>query len=274
MNFARADRLRAQMTLVPHIGIFDSGVGGLSVLRALRPLLPGVRMSYIADSAHAPYGERDDDFIVARSLALARALRERGANLLVVACNTATAAAVHALRDAWPDWPIVGVEPGIKPAVAASASGRIGVMATTSTLNSARFARLVAEHAPGRNVHLQRCHGLVAAIEQGDLAAPALLALLDGIAAQLRQAQVDTVVLGCTHYPFIAPALVERLPAGTRLIDTSEAIARRAQALLPADARILGEGEIELWSTGDPAPLARLAQVGLGWPVTASHIAA
>lgn len=259
----------------PHIGIFDSGVGGLSVLRALRAALPAARLSYVADTANAPYGERDEAFIVQRSLAIGQALHDQGATLLVVACNTATAAAVEALRQRWPHWPIVGVEPGLKPALAASATRRVAVMATPATLASDKFRRLLQAHGRDAVVHLQPCPGLAAAIERADPRDPELQSLLDRFSADLRAARVDTVVLGCTHYPFVAQALAERLPPHTQLIDTADAVARRAVQLLgdaaaPDDAA----GEVRLWSTGESAPLERLARQGLDLTLQAQHLAA
>jgi glutamate racemase len=248
----------------PHIGIFDSGVGGLSVLRALRAELPGVACTYVADTRHAPYGEKPPQFIRERSLAIGAELHRRGTTLLVVACNTATALAVDALRARWPQWPIVGVEPGIKPALALSRSGRVAVMATPATLASPRFLRLLRAHAGEADVRLQPCPGLAAAIERDDPQDAELLALLGQHAQQLTAAAVDTVVLGCTHYPFVAEALQARLPAGVILVDTAEAVARRVADLIgpqPAPQRAVAP---LLLSTGDLQPLQRLARHWLG----------
>ena len=147
------------------IGVFDSGVGGLTVASALRGALPGVPLRYLADSACAPYGERSPAFIRERSLLIAQHLIERGARLLVVACNTATAHAAIALREAFPQVPVVGIEPGVKPAVAASRNGRVGVLATTATVNSERFQRLIERHADGAQITAIACSGVVARIE-------------------------------------------------------------------------------------------------------------
>lgn len=149
------------------VGVFDSGVGGLSVLRALHRHLPAVRLMYVADSAYAPYGERSEAEIIARTEQISDFLRANGAEVLVIACNTATAAAVHHVRQAYPNWPVVGVEPGLKPAVQLTRNGHIGVMATTGTLRSEKFQRLMAQHGNDVSVHLQACPGLAHAIEQG-----------------------------------------------------------------------------------------------------------
>lgn len=255
------------------LGVFDSGLGGLSVLRALRRALPGASLLYAADSGHAPYGERDAAHVQARSARLAEHLRGQGAELLVIACNTATAVAAAALRDAHPGWPIVGVEPGLKPALAATRNGRVGVMATQATLASPKFARLVdatrAAVPAGGLLQLQACPGLAAAIEAGEPDAPAVQAEADRHAAPLRAAGVDTVVLGCTHYPFAAAALQAALGPGVVLVDTAEAVAReaarRCAALVPAPTAA-DAGGLRFWTSGDPAGLARFLARWLDLP--------
>lgn len=212
----------------PSIGVFDSGVGGLSVLRALRSCLPGTAFRYVADSAHAPYGERSDAYIVERTLRIACELRAQGAELLVLACNTATAVAVDALRATWPDMPTVGIEPGIKPALALTQCGRVGVMATRATLASERFATLLRAQCSHSTVqvYLQACDGLAAAIESGDLDSTTVRAAIDRHCNALRALRVDTVVLGCTHYPFVAHHIQAAMGMSVQLVDTSAAVAR------------------------------------------------
>jgi glutamate racemase len=262
------------------VGVFDSGLGGLSVLRAIRQVLPQTELLYLADSGHAPYGERSAEFIVARSLHIAQFLRDQGADLLVVACNTATATAVEELRRRHPDWPIVGVEPGIKPAAALTRNGQVGVLATTGTLRSQRFQMLSLAHAAHVQLHLQPCPGLAAAIEGGDLEAPALRQIVQTHCTPLREAGVDTVVLGCTHYPFVAHHIQAALGAGVQLVDTAEAVARRTAHLasslstptvLPtADATPTSaepSTPARLWTTGDPAHLRDVAARWLTFPV-------
>ena len=240
----------------PRIGVFDSGLGGLSVLRAIRARLPQAELLYVADSGHAPYGERGDAYVCERSLAIADFLLEHGAQVLVIACNTATAAAVTALRARYPDWLIVGVEPGIKPAAALTCNGRVGVMATTGTLHSERFRLLAQAHAAHIDLRLQACPGLAAAIEAGDVDSPAVRQRVSACCAPLREQAVDTVVLGCTHYPFVAHHIQNEMGAQVQLIDTSEAVARRTESLcatLTADPAT--PGHIRLWSTGDDRTL-------------------
>jgi len=244
------------------IGVFDSGVGGLSVLRSLKAHLPGANFLYLADSAHAPYGERSDEFIRERTLRVATHLLAQGATLLVLACNTATAMAAAAVRERWPQVPLVAVEPGIKPAVALSRNGRIGVMATPATLRSDKFQRLSQAHGSTVLLHLQPCPGLAGLIEQVDAEPDALHALIDSFAAPLRDAAVDTVVLGCTHYPFVIEWIQASLGDGVTLIDTADAVARQAVRLLGAQASAFqeGHGHVRLQTTGDTALLERFAQ--------------
>jgi glutamate racemase len=264
-----------QLTAAPHIGLFDSGIGGLSVLRALRRQLPAARCSYIADTACTPWGDRPADWVVARCAQLsAWLIEQQDADLVLVACNTGTTQAIAALRTRWPGMSFVGVEPGIKPAVAASRNCRVGVMATRSTLDSDRLHELVDHHAGSARVLQLPCPGLVEAIERAAGAADAsadaavLAAQLDRIAATLRDADVDTVVLGCTHYPLVADALQQRLGPGVQLIDTADAVVRRVASLLPprpprppgAPDMPIPAGPLRLLATGDTHTLQRAAR--------------
>lgn len=223
------------MTAGLRIGMFDSGIGGLSVLAALRARLPGALLHYIADAAHAPYGERSDEFITDRSLYLAHRLHAEGAQAIVVACNTATAVAVDALRATLPV-PVVGVEPGLKPALAATRNGRVAVMATAATVRSPRMQALVARlagRAGGKvHVHLQACDGLAAAIEDGD--AQGLRAVVAHHCAQVLASGADTVALGCTHYVFAREEIQAALGPGVTLVDTTDAVARRVAEVCAA----------------------------------------
>lgn len=261
------------------VGVFDSGVGGLSVLRALRRELPAARLLYVADSGWAPYGERSQVEILARSVRISEFLRQQGADLLVVACNTATAAAVHHLRDTWPDWPIVGVEPGLKPAVRATRNGRVGVLATDATLRSDKFQRLLNAHGHDLQITLQPCPGLARAIESGDPDAPEVLQLVERHCRPLREQGVDTVVLGCTHYPFVAHHIARELGPDVQVIDTAHAVAQRASSLaanlLPhavspavwaAPTAPTMAPEVELWTTGNADTLRTIANGWLAFP--------
>ena len=214
------------------IGVFDSGLGGISVLQAIRNLLPAESLIYIADSAHVPYGEQTPEFIVQRSLAISEFLLAHPVKAIVVACNTATAAAVGELRQGWPDVLFVGMEPAVKPAVLASQSGKIGVLATTGTLRSARFAALLERFASDVEVVTQPCPGLVELVEAGELDSGVTQALLNSYVAPLLQAGCDTLILGCTHYPLLKPLLQRMVPEHVQLIDTGDAVARRLHSEL------------------------------------------
>jgi glutamate racemase len=246
------------------IGVFDSGLGGLSVLQALRHQVPGAELLYVADSGHAPYGERDVAHITTRSGHITRFLLTQGAQIIVVACNTATAAAVQHLRHTWPAVPIVGVEPGIKPALAMSPTGRIGVMATPATLGSERFRALLNRHADNAKVTLQACPGLAREIEHGLLDSPKLRQLVQGFTAPLKGAEVDTVVLGCTHYPFVRHLIQEEMGPDVTIVDTSDAVARQCARQLPEFPEAVSTtsllGRISLWSSGPPGHLAQVVR--------------
>jgi glutamate racemase len=251
----------------PRIGVFDSGVGGLSVLRSLRNLLPNASLTYVADSGNAPYGERDDSFVAERSERIATYLLDHAqSQLLVVACNTATAAAVHRLRERWPDLPIVGVEPGLKPAVAASSRRSVGVLATPSTLGSGKFQRLLDQYGLDAKVHLQPCPGLAAAIELGDLDAAPLVAMVDEFCAPLRRAAVDVVVLGCTHYAFVEHHIAASMGRDVKIIDTADAVARHAVTRSRSLTTEPGDKTVKLYTTGDPERLDHAAKSWLTFP--------
>lgn len=262
------------------VGVFDSGVGGLSVLAALRAELPHERFVYFADTAFAPYGERGDGYVIDRSRRVVEQLiAEHGIKALVVACNTATTAAIHLLRAEHPALPIVGLEPALKPAVATSRTGHISVMATRGTLASARYAALRDSFAGSADVRAVPCDGLVKAIEGFDTAAIAeLCARYMAEAGPLGDApgQVDTVVLGCTHYPLVKNELQRHAPPELRFIDTGAPVAQQARRVLASLGRLAqgGEGGLVLQGSGDPAVLEAAAAHWLQQPQAASAAAA
>ena len=264
------------------IGVFDSGIGGLSILKALRTELPHESFVYIADSGNAPYGEKGDDFVIARSRALTSALIDQDGHYkvkaLVVACNTATAAAVKLLRAEYPDLPLVGVEPALKPAVQLSKTKRIAVMATRGTLDSAKFAALTASFSDQAEFIIQPCDGLAAAIEAQNT--PKIIALLAiytpaiGIFGTQNE-QIDTLVLGCTHYPFISDLLRVHTGADVQYIDTGIPVARQTRRLLEAAGTLntsLDSADLQLYTTGDLDSFAKLTKLWLNLPDSA-HIA-
>ncbi len=258
------------------IGVFDSGIGGLSILKALRAELPNESFVYIADSGNAPYGEKGDAFVIERSRALTQTLiHQHGIKALVVACNTATAAASSVLRAEYPDLPLVGVEPALKPAVLLSKTRRIGVLATRGTLASAKFGALMASLASQAEFILQPCDGLAAAIEREDTIK--IRALCEEYTPALGEfglhsGQIDTVVLGCTHYPFISEQLRELTGANVQLIDTGEPVARQTHRLLQTGGKLNSEAasaqtdNSQLFTTGDLASFTLLAKHWLGLP--------
>ena len=240
------------------IGVFDSGVGGLSILRALRAELPQEHFVYFADSGHAPYGERDTAQVLARARAITTELLERhDIKALVIACNTATAVAIHLIRAEHPGLPIIGVEPALKPAAALTRTRRVGVMATRGTLESAKFAALLDSLCGLATFILQPCDGLADAIERQDT--PKIIALCDHYTLGMgqfgsKEGQVDTLVLGCTHYPFAADLLQARVGPSVRLVDTGEPVARHTrQLLLTRQVPLLGATR---GTTGGGAALA------------------
>ncbi|TWI65435.1 glutamate racemase [Pseudoduganella lurida] len=246
------------------IGVFDSGVGGLSVLRHIHAQLPHEHLVYFADSGHAPYGDRAEAWLVERSLAVARFLFGQGIKALVVACNTATVAAIKAIRAEWPGMPIVGVEPGLKPAAAATSSGKVGVLATDSTLHGAKFLQLRDQIASASNTEflLQPCIGLVDQIELGELGSKETVALLEGYVVPLLKDGADTLVLGCTHYPFVEQVIrgivAEHATHPVALIDTGDAVARQLARLLEGAGllRPAGTAQLRGYTTASASVLA------------------
>jgi glutamate racemase len=245
------------------IGVFDSGVGGLSVLAEIQQRLPQESLLYFGDCGHIPYGEKSPEFIRERCSVMARFFHQQGAKALVLACNTATVAGVADLRRDYPDWPIVGMEPAVKPAAAATRSGVVGVLATTGTLQSAKFAALLDRFATDVKVITQPCPGLVERIEDGDLHSPALRRLLQGYVEPLLAAGCDTIILGCTHYPFLKPLLKQMLADDISLIDTGAAVARQLQRLLD-ERGLLASGparDTRFWTSGNVQHFAQVLPV-------------
>lgn len=268
------------------IGVFDSGVGGLSVLRHIRVALPAENLLYLADAGFAPYGERSEAEIVERSLAAAAFLANASAKAMVVACNTATAAAIDAIRARHPGLIVVGVEPGLKPAAELSVSRTVGVLATASTLASARFNQLQAHLSAATGVRflLQPCPGLASQIEKGALRAPATAQMVAAFVRPLLDQNADTLVLGCTHYPFVRP-LIEAAVAShdstnarlaMQIVDTGNAVARQLVAVLRASGRLStapATGSVTPYSTGSCSTLQQAFERLLGLSVQVAGVA-
>ncbi len=222
------------------VGVFDSGVGGVSILQHLVRELPGEDFHYFGDSANAPYGGKTPEEVCALSRTIAERMLSEGAKALVIACNTATSAAAPQLRAAYPDVPIVGVEPALKPAVLAQGRGKVLVMATEVTLTLDKFHRLEHRWAQDAEVETVACVGLVECIERGDLDAPELSELLERLVGRHR-GEVDRVVLGCTHYPFVR-GQIARVLGDVRFFDGGAGTARQLRRLLERDD-ILNDGD-------------------------------
>ena len=257
---------RAAAAAVAPIGVFDSGLGGLSVVREMRQRLPGERIVYVGDSIHAPYGARSENEIRRLSLGLARFLiQEQRCRGLVIACNTATAAAAETVRGAFPNRPVVGMEPAVKPAVAVTKTGVVGILATVGTLASARFAALLERYGGAVEFITQPCPGLPEAVERGELETPETRALIEKYVAPLLARGADTLVLGCTHYPVLRALIADVAGPNVTLIDTGEAVARRAASVFGTAGEMGDPAALILYTTApDVAVFARGAQVILG----------
>lgn len=241
------------------IAVFDSGVGGLSVLRAIRERLPHEPLLYVADAGFAPYGDRDVDFIRERAHTIVGALVQRGAKSIVIACNTATVVAAAELRTLYA-LPIIALEPAIKPAVERSASHVIGVLATSRTLESAAVARLCAEFGGDTRIVLQACPGLVEAVERDQVNSAETTALLERYLAAPLAAGADTLVLGCTHYAFLRDRMQAIAGPSVTLLDSADAVARQTERRLPFPCALRPGGGESFFTTADVAEArARIA---------------
>ncbi|EXJ13307.1 glutamate racemase [Imhoffiella purpurea] len=248
------------MTTSHPIGVFDSGVGGLTVLREIRRELPHEDLLYVADSGHAPYGDKSKDFIESRSTAITEFLLSRGAKAIVVACNTATGAAAKLLRSRYPV-PLVAMEPAVKPAVERTCSGVVGVLATRQTLASHNFSVLLQRVGQGADIQLQPCQGLVEHIESGELDGPALRDLLTRYLDPLLERGADMLVLGCTHYPYLTPLIREIAGDGVTVLDSGAAVARQVRRKLDESGLLVPSGRCgreHFWTSGQTARTQRL----------------
>ena len=275
------------------IGVFDSGVGGLSVLRALLAAMPHERFVYLADSANAPYGERGGAFVAARTHAITDFLcQQHHIKALVVACNTATAAAIHEVRSSHPELPLVGLEPAVKPALVVTQTGHVGVIGTRGTLTSAKFGKLMASLADQAHFVVQPCDGLAHAIERSvalpaaDPDSPVSTTETGALCERYLQAmgsfgtgpgQMDTLVLGCTHYIFVAHELRALVGPEVQFIETGEPVARQTRRLLEAAGLLAlppseqptspeGPEPVQLLTTGPVAMMQAAAQRWLNLP--------
>ncbi|MBN2117649.1 MAG: glutamate racemase [Anaerolineales bacterium] len=251
------------------IGIFDSGVGGISVLRAIREQMPAESVSYFGDQGHVPYGSRSLEEIQSFSEAITRFLLEHEAKIIVVACNTASAAALKYLREKFPDVQFVGMEPAVKPAAEHTHTGKVGVLATPATFQGALYASVVERFANGVELFQSTCPGLVQQIEHGNLHGRETRRILEEALLPMLEKNIDTVVLGCTHYPFVIP-LIQRIVGDAkrvRVIDPAPAVARQTGRLLEAEGmrNLSGQrGDVRFYTSGDPEALRSLLPMLLG----------
>ncbi len=260
------------------IGVLDSGVGGLSVLRHVRAELPHEPLIYVADQAHVPYGTRSAAEVRQFSEGISRFFLELGAKLIVVACNTASAAALSYLRKTLPQVPFVGMEPAVKPAAVQTRTGKVGVMATVGTFESERYADLMHRFAAGIMVYEDPCRGLVELIEAGHTAGVETRRLLESVLHPMLAQGVDTLVLGCTHYPFVRPLIEQVVAAAPQkpetavtIIDPAPAVARQTRRVMETHNLLTVGGapsSLRLFTTGPAAPMAALVQQLWGEPIT------
>ena len=273
---ARAKITRMQTASHPHqpIGVYDSGVGGLSVLRAIRTALPHEDLLYLGDQANVPYGERSLEELRELARGVTRFMLAQGAELIVIACNTASAAALKTLRQEYPEVPFVGMEPAVKPAAEQTHSGKVGVLATPSTFQGELYASVVERFASGVEIYQETCPGLVSQIEKGWLETPKTRQILEAALLPLMARGVDTLVMGCTHFPFVIPLIEQITEGNARVIDPAPAVARQTQRVLDEHGLLNPQpaaGTTHYYTTGDPAKFARVLSrlIGVHAPIQA-----
>lgn len=258
-----------QDAITSPIGVFDSGVGGLSVLRSIREQMPEESVLYFGDQGHVPYGPRSMGQIQSFSAGITRFLLDHGSKLIVVACNTASAAALTYLRESFPGVSFVGMEPAVKPAAETTKTGRVGVLATPATFQGALYASVVERFGAGVELFQHTCPGLVSQIEKGELDSAATRAILEDALHPMLEKNIDTVVLGCTHYPFVIP-LIQEVVGGAervRVIDPAPSVAKQAKRLLEAAGMKNPSGRrasIRFFTSGDVESMKSMLPVLLG----------
>jgi glutamate racemase len=257
-----SSRVKVNIKPLHPIGVFDSGIGGLTVLRAIHQLMPDEPLLYLADQAHVPYGPRPLEEVRHFSEAITRYLLDQGAHLIVVACNTASAAALKYLRSIFPEVPFVGMEPAVKPAAEHTRSGVAGVLATPATFQGELYASVVERFGQGVKLLQDTCPGLVTQIESGLLETSETRRILEKALQPMLKQGIDTVVLGCTHYPFVIPLIQQIAGPGVRVIDPAPAVARQVQRLLVATRLLDLNLKIEAEKSGKPRHLLHFATTG------------
>ena len=242
------------------IGIFDSGSGGLSVYRELVKVLPKERYVYFSDNAHCPYGEKTAEYIQDRARAITDILLGMGADIIVVACNTATAAAIATLRAEYPEVPFIGMEPAVKPAALGTKSGVIGVLATAGTLKGSKYLKTRGLYEDDVKIVEHVGQGFVELVEGGILDGPKAESVVRASLQPLLDAGADTIVLGCTHYPFLRPVIEKLAGEGVKVIDPAPAVARQTVRVLQERGIETGKGpfSVDLYFSGEPDSLQRI----------------
>ncbi len=255
-------------TTISPIGVFDSGVGGLSVLRTMRAQMPEEDVIYFGDQGHVPYGARSMEQIQGFSEGITKFLLSLDSKLIVVACNTASAAALTYLRERFPDVAFVGMEPAVKPAAETTKTGKVGVLATPATFQGALYASVVERFGAGVELFQHTCPGLVSQIEKGDLDSAATRLILEEALHPMLEKNIDTVVLGCTHYPFVIPLIEQIVGMNVRVIDPAPSVARQAKRLLEAwGTKNQSQGRsssIRFFTSGDPSAMKSMLSLLLG----------
>ena len=245
------------------IGVFDSGVGGLSVLRAMRALMPEEDILYFGDQGHVPYGPRSMGQIQNFSEGITKFLLDHDSKLIVVACNTASAAALTYLRGRFPSVPFVGMEPAVKPAAETTKTGKVGVLATPATFQGALYASVVERFAAGVDLFQHTCPGLVNQIEKGELNSVTTRLILEDALLPMLEKNIDTVVLGCTHYPFVIPLIEQIVGKNVRVIDPAPSVAKQVKRLLAAN-QAQGRASVRFFTSGNPFEMKSMLPVLLG----------
>jgi glutamate racemase len=257
------------------IGVFDSGVGGLSVIRSIRQVLPNQSIFFVADQVHVPYGPRKLEEVREFSVGITKFLIEQDCKLVVVACNTASAAALRQLRGQFPDLPFVGMEPAVKPAAEKTITGKVGVLATPATFQGALYASVVERFASGVQLFQATCPGLVEEIEAGRMQSLRTRQILEAALTPMLREGIDTIVLGCTHFPFVIPLVEEIAGTSVRVIDPAPAVARQVQRLMAATeaAPDKNGAQLRAFTSGDQEAFKKLLPALLGeeWPVSTLH---
>lgn len=257
------------------IGVFDSGVGGLSVLKAMREQMPAENIVYFGDQGHVPYGARSMEEIQKFSEGITQFLLDKNSKLIVVACNTASAAALTYLRQRFSDVSFVGMEPAVKPAAETTKTGKVGVLATPATFQGALYASVVERFGAGVELFQDTCPGLVSQIEKGELDSKATRTILENALRPMLEKNIDTVVLGCTHYPFVIPLIQQIAGEDVRVIDPAPSVARQAKRLLEADGiknQSDVSGQVQFFTSGDSASMKSLLPLFLRMDVEVKSI--